>query len=76
MKSESLSGLPPAHIITAEGDPLRDDGKIYAEALKAAGIKCIYDEFKHMFHGFFIFNFVLDAKIAFKQSLKQMEHAL
>ena len=44
--------VPPAHIITAEYDPLRDEGRAYYEILKAAGIKVTYHCYPGMMHNF------------------------
>jgi acetyl esterase/lipase len=50
--AESLSGLPPAFIGTAEHDPLRDDGAKYAELLDAAGVAVTHANEPTMVHGY------------------------
>lgn len=58
--AESLAGLPPAHVITAGYDILKDEGKAYAEALAAAGVATTYVDYGDVIHGFFGFGSALD----------------
>ena len=52
LEAEDLSGLPPAFVMTAGYDPLRDDGRDYAERMRGAGIAVDYSCYETTIHGF------------------------
>lgn len=52
LRKVNLSGLPPALIMTANYDPLRDEGKAYADKLQNAGVPTLYKNYENV-HGFF-----------------------
>jgi acetyl esterase/lipase len=54
-----LRGMPPAFVITAECDPLRDDGELYAAKLRELGIAATAKRYAGMFHGFMAFPHLL-----------------
>ena len=76
MRSASFDLLPPATIITADIDPLRSDGKLYADTLTKAGIKATYTNYEGVTHEFFGMAAVLDeAKAAQKFAADRLRAA-
>jgi acetyl esterase len=60
LRAASLAGLPPAYLVTAEHDPLRDEGFAYAERLRESRVPVEHRHFGSQIHAFFTFTGVLD----------------
>ena len=61
LRTADLSRLPQTYIITAGFDPLRDEGRLYADRLHQAGVDVTYECFDGMIHGFIIMGGVIAA---------------
>jgi acetyl esterase len=61
---EQLAGLPPALVITAEADVVRDEGEAYADRLRDAGVAVTADRFQAIIHDFVMLNALADTNAA------------
>jgi acetyl esterase len=75
--AQNLAGLPPAYLFTAGFDPLLDEGRAFADKLRAAGVPVEYKCYDGMIHGFLRMGRVLDqALVALDESAAALRRAL
>jgi acetyl esterase len=77
LRALQFSRLPPAHIHTAEFDPLRDEGEAYALVLRQAGVEAHYTCHAGMIHYFYAMaGAIPPARVALKAAANALREAL
>jgi acetyl esterase len=76
LAAPDVSGVPKAYIVTAGFDPLKDEGKAYADKLNRAGVAAVYIDYPGMVHGFFNMSAVVPtAREAIADAAKALRQA-
>ena len=73
LHTEKLSGLPPAVILTAEHDVLRDEGEAYAARLQEANVPTDLQRYAGQTHGFFTLLMLPGSELGFQQVVKAVK---
>lgn len=77
LKANDFTNLPPAFIMTANYDPLRDEGEVYAEKLLAGGVKVNLKRYEDQMHGFIMQRKNIDAAVdAFSDAVFALKEGL
>jgi acetyl esterase len=76
LRAAAFHGLPPALVITAGHDPLRDEGRLYAEKLEAAGVPVVHRDYPGQIHMFMSMTGVIDeGRAAIKAAAADLKKA-
>ena len=76
LQTENLIGLPPAVILTAEHDVLRDEGEAYAARLQEANVKADLQRYASQMHGFFTLLMLPGSELGFQQVVKAVKRCI
>jgi acetyl esterase len=75
LRCTNLANLPPAFVITAEFDPLRDEGEAYGKCLTSAGVATTVKRYDGMIHGFFSLGVFDQGRQAIKDAAAALQNA-